>query len=208
MNVDSRYGLKLLSLGKIHKPGIKGYTKLIELEDVRLGSLIKIYNRVKLESSFDTYFLNKLLERLLKLGDDDFCGEVWNDNFGYRDKISYTLMLKEMIRRGESLEVVERMYRNVEEVDLVMYDEFIKVWEGERNQSYIKFLENVLENVKYVRPDTKKERKDKLVSKDILESKGWNSVDSGFKFFGGHSKTKEKGLRDSWDSFESGFRLF
>lgn len=208
MNVDSRYGLKLLSLGKIHKPGIKGYTKLIGLEDVRLGSLIKIYNRVKLESSFDTYFLNKLLERLLKLGDDDFCGEVWNDNFGYRDKISYTLMLKEMIRRGESLEVVKRMYENVEEVDLVMYDEFIKVWEGGRNQLYIKFLENVLEDVKYVHPNMKRERRDKLFSKDILERKGWNSVDSGFKFFGGHSKTKEKGLRDSWDSFESGFRLF
>ena len=91
-----------------------------------------------------------------------------------------------------------------------MGERILDVWEEKREKRYVEFVRDII-----LRGGGKEEvvmdKLERLNVRDILERKGWNEVDSGFKVFGRKREEKDfdgRRIRDEWDSFESGFRLF
>ncbi|GMH92999.1 hypothetical protein TrVE_jg7763 [Triparma verrucosa] len=202
-------GLELLGKKKLTKPGIKGYTCIAKCEDVVIKVVKKVWEKVDNEGIGDVVFSNEVLKRALSSSDDTLSGTVWNSVKGYGDPRSYTLMLCEMIRRGESVRVLKEVEEGVDG-DWRMGERILDVWEEKREKMYVEFVRDII-----LRGGGKEEvvrdKLERLNVRDILERKGWNEVDSGFKVFGRKREEKDfdgRRIRDEWDSFESGFRLF
>ena len=179
------------------------------------------------QAAFLSYFARVAAE------DGDFGpwhDERWEE---MRDVKSCTVAVREALKRNRPVEEVEGMWAGRGRgTDLRIVDGAFRGWrEGGRRQEYRDFLVGtVLEDAADV---VRAEEGEEGVDRRRREAEGrdwedpwkeeWNVVDSGFRVFGGDAGGSEQGggygaaagrpedggtMRDDWEPFKSGFKIF